>query len=96
MKISKLKIKNLFGITEFEADEKSIELMGANGTGKTSVLDSIRLALTNKTDRDFTVKNGEYRHCRNGYIYAGSIELFRNKIRRCESKIGTYGICKHA
>lgn len=59
MKISKLKIKNLFGITEFEADEKSIELMGANGTGKTSVLDSIRLALTNKTDRDFTVKNGE-------------------------------------
>lgn len=49
MKISKLKIKNLFGINEFEADEKSIELLGANGTGKTSVLDSIRLALTNKS-----------------------------------------------
>lgn len=59
MKISKLKIKNLFGITEFEADGKSIELLGANGTGKTSVLDAIRLALTNKTDREFTVKNGE-------------------------------------
>ena len=59
MKISKLKIKNLFGINEFEADEKSIELLGANGTGKTSVLDSIRLALTNKTDREYTVKNGE-------------------------------------
>ena len=58
MKISKLKISNLFGISEFEADGKSLELLGANGTGKTSVLDAIRLALTNKTDRDFTVKNG--------------------------------------
>lgn len=59
MKISKLRIKNLFGITEFEADGQSLELLGANGTGKTSVLDAIRLALTNKTDREFTVKNGE-------------------------------------
>lgn len=58
MKISKLKIKNLFGITEFEADGKSLELLGANGTGKTSVLDSIRYALTNKTDREFTIKDG--------------------------------------
>lgn len=59
MKISKLKIKNLFGISEFEADGKSLELLGANGTGKTSILDAIRLALTNKTDREFTIKNGE-------------------------------------
>ena len=58
MKISKLRIKNLFGITEFEADGRSLELLGANGTGKTSVLDAIRLALTNKSDREFTVKNG--------------------------------------
>ena len=59
MKISKLKIKNLFGISEFEADGKSLELLGANGTGKTSVLDAIRLALSNKTDREYVVKNGE-------------------------------------
>lgn len=59
MKIAKLKIKNLFGISEFEADGRSIELLGANGTGKTSVLDSIRLALTNSSDREYIVKNGE-------------------------------------
>ena len=55
MKIAKLKIKNLFGISEFEADGRSIELLGANGTGKTSVLDSIRLALTNSSDREYIV-----------------------------------------
>jgi len=59
MKIAKLKIKNLFGISEFEADGRSIELLGANGTGKTSVLDALRLALTNSSDREFVVKNGE-------------------------------------
>ena len=58
MKIAKLKIKNLFGISEFEADGRSIELLGANGTGKTSVLDSIRLALTNSSDREYIDKNG--------------------------------------
>lgn len=59
MKISKIKITNLFGISEFEADGKSMELLGANGTGKTSILDSIRLALMNSVDRDCVVKNGE-------------------------------------
>lgn len=54
-KITKILIKNLFGISEFEADSKSIELLGGNGTGKTSVLDAIRLALTNRssTENDF-------------------------------------------
>ena len=51
-KITKILIKNLFGISEFEADSKSIELLGGNGTGKTSVLDAIRLALTNRSSRD--------------------------------------------
>lgn len=58
-KITKILIKNLFGITEFEADSKSIELLGGNGTGKTSVLDAIRLALTNRSSRDCIVKRGE-------------------------------------
>lgn len=57
-KITKIKIKNLFGISEFEADSKSIELLGGNGTGKTSVLDAIRYALTNKSTRDCIVKQG--------------------------------------
>ena len=38
---------------------KSVELIGANGTGKTSVIDSIRYALTNKSTRDFIVRQGE-------------------------------------
>lgn len=57
-KITKIKIKNLFGISEFEADSKSIELLGGNGTGKTSVLDAIRYALTNRSSRACIVKQG--------------------------------------
>jgi len=57
-KITKISIKNLFGISEFEADSKSIELLGGNGTGKTSVLDAIRLALTNRSSRACIVKAG--------------------------------------
>ena len=59
MKASKIEIKNLYGISEKQLDGKSIELVGANGTGKTSMLDSIRYALTNKSDRDYIVRNGE-------------------------------------
>ena len=59
MNIVKIKIKNLFGIKEYEADGKSIELSGKNGTGKTSVIDAIKYALTNKSDRDYIVRNGE-------------------------------------
>lgn len=59
MKITKLKIKNLFGIKEYEADGKSVELIGKNGSGKTSVIDSIRYALTNKSDREYIIRNGE-------------------------------------
>ena len=57
--ITKIKIKNLFGISEYEADGKSVELSGKNGAGKTSVIDAIRYALTNKSDRKYIVRNGE-------------------------------------
>ena len=59
MKISKLKIENLYGIEQLELDGKSIELTGTNGAGKSSVLDAIRLALTNNSKRKYIVKNGE-------------------------------------
>lgn len=59
MNITKIKIKNLFGIKEYEADGKSIEIDGKNGSGKTSVIDSIRYALTNKSEREYVVRNGE-------------------------------------
>lgn len=59
MKISKLKIENLFGIEQLELDGKSVELTGSNGVGKSSVLDAIRLALTNNSKRKYIVKNGK-------------------------------------
>ena len=59
MRITKIKIKNLFGISETELDGRNIELSGSNGTGKTSVIDAIRYALTNQSDRDYIIRNGE-------------------------------------
>lgn len=59
MKTTKIKIKNLFGISETELDGRSVEITGTNGTGKTSVIDSIRYALTNRSDREYVIKNGE-------------------------------------
>lgn len=65
MKISKLKIENLYGIEELELGDKSVELVGSNGVGKSSVIDAIRLALTNNSKRKYVVKNGE----KEGRIY---------------------------
>lgn len=59
MRIVKLKIRNLFGISELEAGGNSIELTGKNGAGKSSVIDAIKYALTNKSDRKYIVRNGE-------------------------------------
>lgn len=59
MKISKIKISNLFGIKEQNLDGRSIEITGSNGQGKTSILDAIRYALTNSSERDYIVKKGE-------------------------------------
>ena len=59
MRITSIKIRNLFGIKEYEQDGSSVELAGTNGIGKTSVIDAIRYALTNKSDRDYIVRKGE-------------------------------------
>lgn len=59
MKTTKILIKNLFGISEIELNGKSIEVTGTNGVGKTSVIDAIRYALTNSSQRDYIIKNGE-------------------------------------
>jgi exonuclease SbcC len=65
MKISKINIEKLYGIEQLELDGKSIELTGSNGVGKSSVLDAIRLALTNNSKRKYIVKNGQ----KEGKIY---------------------------
>ncbi len=59
MKATKIKIKNLFGITEATLDGKNVEITGDNGTGKTSFLDAIRYALTNDSERDYIIRQGE-------------------------------------
>ena len=58
MRTSKIAVKNLFGITEHNLDGKSIEITGPKGSGKTSVLDAIRYALTNRSDRDYIIRQG--------------------------------------
>lgn len=58
MKTTRITIRNLFGISECDLDGKSIELSGPKGSGKTSVLDSIRYALTNRSDRDYIIRQG--------------------------------------
>lgn len=59
MRITKLRIKNVFGIRELELDGKDVELIGTNGAGKSSVIDAIRTALTNKSNRPYILRNGE-------------------------------------
>lgn len=59
MKFTKIKIRSLYGIKEFATGGNSLEITGKNGVGKTSVIDAIRYALTNKSDRDYIVRNGE-------------------------------------
>ena len=58
MKTTKIIIKNLFGIKEAALDGRSVELAGPKGSGKTSVLDAIRYALTNRSDRDYIIHQG--------------------------------------
>ena len=59
MRTTRIRINNLFGVKEMELDGRDVELTGTNGTGKSSVLDAIRYALTNSSDRDFIIRQGE-------------------------------------
>lgn len=59
MRTTKIRINNLFGVKEIELDGRDVELTGANGAGKSSVLDAIRYALTNQSERDYIIRQGE-------------------------------------
>jgi len=58
VKASLIKIRAAFGVHETQLGANSVELTGGNGVGKTSVLDAVRYALTNRSDRDYIVKQG--------------------------------------
>ncbi len=58
IKITNIEISELYGIKELKLNGNSVELAGTNATGKTSAIDAIRLALTNKSDKEFIVRDG--------------------------------------
>ena len=58
MKTSLIKIRTAFGVHETQLGTNSVEITGRKGAGKSSVLDAIRYALTNRSDRDYIVKQG--------------------------------------
>ena len=58
MRTTKIRIKNLFGISEVLLKDKNYEITGSNGTAKTSILDAIKFALTNKSNRDVILRQG--------------------------------------
>lgn len=58
MKTTLIKIKNILGIQDLTLNGASVELTGTNGTGKSSVLDAIRYALTNSAGRDVIIRKG--------------------------------------
>ena len=58
-KVTKIAITNLFGVSHLELDGRPVEMRGAKGTGKTSVIDAIKYALTNKSERPLIIKQGE-------------------------------------
>ena len=58
MRITKIMIDSLFGVHHLELDGRPVELRGKKGTGKTSVIDSIKYGLTNRSDRPYIVNDG--------------------------------------
>lgn len=59
MRITKIKIDSLYGIHHLELDGKPVEIRGKKGAGKTSVIDAIKYALTNRSSRPYIIKDGE-------------------------------------
>ncbi len=59
MKITLLKFRNILGLKELQLNGASVEITGTNGTGKSSVLDAIRVLLTNAANRDVIIRQGE-------------------------------------
>lgn len=58
IRLSKLRVKDIFGITEITLGDKDYEIVGNNKTGKTSIIEAIRLALNNRADKDVILRKG--------------------------------------
>lgn len=58
MKTSLIKARTIFGLREMQIDGHSVELTGKKGTSKSSFVEAVRLCITNRSDRDYIVKQG--------------------------------------
>lgn len=58
MKTISIKIKEMYGISAIALNNKSVELTGRKGTGKSSVLDAVRYALANDARREWVIRDG--------------------------------------
>lgn len=81
MKISKITIKSLFGIKEWSGDGKNIELVGDNGTGKTSMPD-----LFQSIDKNMVKSPVAYCKTHKGYLSTKQM-----KVHKC-LQIGCTGL----
>ncbi len=59
VKLTKIKIKESFWNQRIREQTARGRTFRQNGAGKTSVIDAIRLALTNRSDREYIVRDGE-------------------------------------
>lgn len=58
MRTSLIKARTVFGISEIQLSNKSVEITGKKGAGKSSVLNAIRWCITNRSDCEWVVKQG--------------------------------------
>lgn len=58
MRTTKIIIRQMYGISQLDLSGKSVEITGPKGAGKSSALDAIRYNLTNRSNRDYIVKQG--------------------------------------
>jgi energy-coupling factor transporter ATP-binding protein EcfA2 len=78
MKVTKIKIDSLYGVHHLELNGNPVEITGKKGTGKTSVIDSIKYALSNRSERPYIVNDG----ANEGEIYVQTdtgLEIQRKK-----------------
>ena len=60
MKVSRIKISNFIGISEFKLDLGKINIItGRKGEGKTSIIQSIQKGFTNTSERTEIIRHGE-------------------------------------
>lgn len=59
MKVTKLIIRKLLGIKEFDWNGKDIVLSGTNGVNKSAVIEAIKYALQNSSDKECLISTGE-------------------------------------